>query len=367
MNSFSNKVINFAFRVQPLTEEERDYAISGYTLENSTDLKDTLKVKKVRPVVGKMMMGLGIDTDYWQEEYNHFKKRNELVIAEVDRIFDALHQNGIMHAFAYENFGALLSSETDTALYSSGDVDLFADVCMKPQITEVMSSLGYLPTRDIYDERNIMTEYLKEDGIIRINFDWIILRRMMFPIDVSLDGVINWNSLRTYRNTNIKLPSIEALLYLCLLRIAVHGFSRSPDARLYIDVQNAVCTNPNWDTVLNWAKRDGVLTKIVVVATIAHKLNGVSVPETILSMANENAYAQRIMKICYDDATRSLRYDPSGLELMKVEAASDDRSVVSQVMHLLFPSNKFLKMFYEKEGDPFLIKYINYYKHLIGK
>ena len=158
MNTYTNNIINYAFRVTPLTEEEKLYVINNYSLENAADLKETLKTKKVRPVVGKMMVGLGIDTEYWDKEYNFFLNRNKAVIEEIDHIFGELQKSGVTKIIAYENFGALLSSGTDTALYSSGDVDLFADVSQKDMIVQVMESLGYKPTIDFHHERNIMTE-----------------------------------------------------------------------------------------------------------------------------------------------------------------------------------------------------------------
>lgn len=367
MNDYTNKVINYAFRVTPLTEDEKSYVVDSYTSKNATDLKETLKKKKVRPVVGKMMVSLGVDEEYWKNEYDYFLNRNKAVISEIDRIFCELRKNGITRIIAYENFGALLSSGSDLALYSSGDVDLFAGVSYKDEITQIMQSLGYKPTLDFHDERKIMTEYLKEDGIIRVNIDWIILRRMMFPIKVSLDDVINWSQLRKYKTTNINLPSKEALLFLCLLRIAVHGFSRSPDVRLYIDIQNCVCVNPDWEKVIAWAKRDKVLTKVISVAYIAHYLNGVEVPEYVLELAENDKYAQQIISICYDTKNRTLKYDPAGMDLMRVEAASDNRSLTGELLAMFFPSKKWLKEFYEKDGDSYVRKYINYYKRLIGR
>ena len=367
MNTYTNNIINYAFRVTPLTEEEKLYVINNYSLENAANLKETLTTKKVRPVVGKMMLGLGVDVEYWEKEYNFFLNRNKAVIEEIDRVFGELQKNGVSKIFAYENFGALLSSGTDVALYTSGDVDLYADIDQKDKIVEIMGTLGYKPTQDIYHERNIMTEFLKEGGVIRVNVDWIIIRRMMFPINVSLDGVLDWNILRLYGDTNIQIPSKEALLYLCLLRIAVHGFSRSPDVRLYIDIQNCACVNPDWDQMIKWAKRDNMLTKVVAVAYIAHHLNGVTVPESVLRMAEEDRFAQIIIEKCYDSKNRTLRYDPAGMELFRVEAASDNRSLAGEIFAMLFPPKKWLEAFYQKDGDACYKKYVNYYKRMIGK
>lgn len=367
MNSYSNNVINLSFRVNGLTEEEKDYVVKNYTSENIIDLKETLNTKKVRPVVGKLMISLGVDVQYWQREYDFFHERNILVISEIETIFTVLQKQGIRKAFAYENFGALLLSGTDTTLYSSGDVDIFADVSQKEQIEYAMASLGYLPTRDVYDNRKIMTEFLKVNGIIRVNFDWIVLRRMFSPVDICIDSIIDWGNLKEYKNTHILLPSKEALLYLCLLRIAVHGFSRSPDVRLYIDVQNIACLNPDWHTVVSWAQNDGFVTKVVTVAYIAHHLNGVDIPDFVLNIAENDKDAMRIVNLCYDNENRTLKYDPSGMTLFKVESASDNRSLFGEVFKLLFPSRRFLKLFYEADSDNRFRKYINYYLHLIGK
>ena len=157
------------------------------------------------------------------------------------------------------------------------------------------------------------------------------------------------------------------MLYLCLLRIAVHGFSRSPDVRLYIDIQNCVCVNPDWGQVIKWAKRDKVLTKVVAVAYIAHHLNGVAVPDGVLKIAEEDKYAQLIIAKCYDSENRTLRYDPAGMELLRVEAASDNRSLVGEILVMFFPTKKWLAAFYQKDGDACYKKYVNYYKRMIGK
>ncbi len=112
MKSNTNKVINYAFRALPLPDDEKYWLLKNYS-NYSDDLKETLKTKKVRPVVGKMMLSLGVDTDYWAKEYNFFLNRNKTVIKEIDDVFKTLHEGGVARIFAYENFGALLSSGSD--------------------------------------------------------------------------------------------------------------------------------------------------------------------------------------------------------------------------------------------------------------
>lgn len=367
MNEYVNNVINLSFRVVPITESEIDYMKSGYTEENKKELLHIARKKKVLPVVGKFMCSQDVDKEEWDKHYQHFLNRNRQVIDQIDELFAHFKSKGITRIAAYENFGALLISDTDIALYSSGDVDLFADIAFKRQIIDAMVELGYLPTKDINHKRNLMTEFLKEGAVIRVNVDWKVLRRYSLPVEVDTEEVVKWDSLVLYKDTNIKLLSKEALLYLCFIRIAIHGYSRSPDVRLYIDTYNVVCAKPDWNIVLEWAKRDKVLTKFVTVAYIANRLNGVEIPESVLVLAEQDKYVQRIIDIAYDEGKRSLKYDPSGLELLKLEAASDRNIVAKELLLIAFPPREWLKKFYLAEGEKPTRMYLNYYKRFLRR
>ena len=365
MNEYVNKTINYAFCVNPLTEEAKQFIANGYTRENREELIRVATKKKVLPVVGKMMVGLETDLDFWEGHYRKFKDRNTCVTVLVADIFAAFQSNGITRICAFENYGAMLAAGTDIALYSSGDVDLYAEIDQKEAIIRVMDTFGYKPTMDDINKRNIMTEFLKDDGIIRINIAWKPLRRFSLPFKAQTAKYFQWNEMRYYQNTSIRVPSPETLLYLCFLRIAVHGYSRSPDIRLYIDTFNASYNQPNWNQVIEWAKSDGIYTKFATVATIAHDLIGLDIPESVLSFAQKDKYAQRILAITYDFKKHTLKYDPSGVNLLKVEAASDNRSVVGEIFSMLFPAKEWVKEYYQNENENTMTAFGRYYKRLL--
>ena len=367
MNSYVNDTINLAFSVRGVTVKEIEKTKKGYTPENRKLLIETAAKKKVLPVVGKLLCDIAVDTDTWLPHYERFQKRNLQVIAQVNEVFEYCHANGIHNIAIYENFGALLYSDTDIALYSSGDVDFYADVVEKQKIVQTMEALGYSVTDDKNHRRDLMTECLRDGAAVRINIGWKPLRRQSLPIGISTEKVIDWNKLVPYKNTSIRILDKNALLYLCLLRIAVHGYSRSPDVRLYIDIYNAVCTNPDWDTVIAWAKADKVLTKIVTVAYISNQLNGVHVPDKVIEMAKVDKYARKIIQIVYDEKNMTLKYDPSGLKLLKLEAASDNKSVVGELFIMAFPPVRWVKAFYAEANDSTAKAYLNYYKWFISK
>lgn len=365
MNEYVNKTINYAFCVTPLAEEAKQFIADGYTRENKEELIRVATKKKVLPVVGKMMMGLEIDLDFWEGHYRKFKDRNTCVTELVADVFATFQSNGITRICAFENYGAMLAAGTDIALYSSGDVDLYAEVDQKEAIVRIMDTFGYKPTMDDINKRNIMTEFLKDDGIIRINVAWKPLRRFSLPFKAQTAKYFQWNEMGYYQNTSIRVPSPETLLYLCFLRIAVHGYSRSPDIRLYIDTFNASYNQPNWNQVIEWAKSDGVYTKFATVAAIAHDLIGLDVLEPVLSFAQKDKYAQRILAITYDFKRHTLKYDPSGVNLLKVEAASDNKSVVGEIFSMLFPAKEWVKEYYQNENENTMTAYRRYYKRLL--
>lgn len=364
MNEYVNKTINYAFSVTPPTEETKQFIAAGYTRENREELIRITTKKKVLPVVGKMMMGLKIDSDFWEGHYRKFKDRNTRVTELITDIFAAFQSNGITRICAFENYGAMLAAGTDIALYSSGDVDLYAEIDQKEAIICVMDTFGYKPTMDDINKRNIMTEFLKDDGIIRVNVAWKPLRRFSLPFKAQTAKYFKWSEMGYYQNTSIRVPSPETLLYLCFLRIAVHGYSRSPDIRLYIDTFNASYNQPNWNQVLQWAKADGVYTKFATVAAVAHDLIGLDVPEQVLRFAQTDRYSQRILKITYDFENHTLKYDPSGLNLLKVEAASDNRSIVGEIFSMLFPTREWVKEYYQNKDENTIAAYKRYYQRL---
>ena len=365
MNRYVDETIKLAFSAKELTPEQISFVKAGYSEANAQQLLQVATKKKVLPVVGKLLSRIDVDAAVWEEQYLHFKNRNQQVTQLMAEVFQAFEQAGVKQICAFENYGAILAADTDIALYSSGDVDLFALPEQKAEIVQILDRFGYKPAGDASDLRCIMTEFIREGGLIRINVAWKPLRRLSMPIKADTAKRFDWTHMGFYRDTAIRVPSPETLLYLCFLRIAVHGYSRSPDIRLYIDTYNATYNQPDWETVMKWAEEDGVTTKFVTVAAIAHDLIGIDVPEFVLDYARKDPDSQKILGITYDFEYHTLRYDPSGMQLLKLEAASDNCSVLKLLLRMLFPPASWLKEYYQTPGEKGIKKYINYYKHLL--
>lgn len=365
MNEYVNKVINLAFCTVPLTEEDKAYIVCGYNDKNKQELVEVATKKKVLSVVGKMMISLQVDIDFWKDKYSFFKDRNIKIIELISEIFQKFAESGIDKICAFENFGAMLAAGTDIALYSSGDVDLYADVSFKQQIIDTLKRFDYYPANDDMDNMNIMTEFIKDNGIIRINVAWKPLRRFALPFKTDFAEHFDWDKTFFYKDTYIRLPEKNYLMYLCFLRIAVHGYSRSPDIRLYIDAYNSTYNDVDWNLVEAWAIRDKVETKFYTPAVIANDLIRLNVPLKIIENAKKNKYVLKILKICYDFENHTLKYDPSGMKLLKMEAASDNKSLVGELFSMLFPPIKWVKDFYCFPNENVAKGLIRYYKHFM--
>lgn len=66
-----------------------------------------------------------------EEKYDLFKERNIKVTNLIAKVFHSFNEENINNICAFENYGAMLAAGTDIALYSSDDVDLYADVSLK--------------------------------------------------------------------------------------------------------------------------------------------------------------------------------------------------------------------------------------------
>ena len=245
MNRYVDETIKLAFSAKTLTAEQIRFIKEGYSAENAKELLRVATKKKVLPVVGKLLGGIDVDAIVWEEKYQQFKLRNQQITRLMAEIFQAFEQAGVQRICVFENYGAMLAAGTDIGLYASGDVDLYALPEQKDDIIRVLAGFGYMPAGDELDRRCIMTEFIRQDGIIRINVAWKPLRRFSLPVRVNTAKYFDWERMGYYQDTAIRVPGPETLLYLCFLRIAVHGYSRSPDIRLYIDTYNATYNQPD--------------------------------------------------------------------------------------------------------------------------
>ena len=362
-------VIRNSFSMEICDEQLKEETESCYSEQVKEEVLELSKQKKYIPFVARHLMQLGIDRDFWAQQYHFYLKRNKVILAFIAEIFEEFFQQSIKTVFVYENFGGLLSSGSDLALYSSGDVDLCADRSEFDKINAIMLKRGFRLKKEKDSLHSIFRVGYKGkigDMDYRINLMFKPLVRYRMPVHVN-DEIISAKFMRYYQDTRIRIPTQEVLLYLNMMRISVHGYVRSPDIRLYIDIYNCSRGQTDWEQVVAWAKRDGNMTRIVVVAYLANCLFGTLVPQWLLDMKDDKALkAGALISIICDTENKRLKCTPSRKERRLIEFYSDNNSFVQGALQVLFPNKEWLMTFYGKEGKGLLYGYARYLRFIAG-
>lgn len=348
MESYSDRIIKYAYTFDDLSIADKKYVIQNYNENNKNELCNRCKKKKYTPVLANFFCKMQIDYDFWEEKYLYYMSRNRSLIFFIDKIFNEFHSIGANKILLYENFGALLASGTDVALYASGDVDLYADISERTKIDKVLHGNGYSKINENSFNANFRVGYAGKlgDELFRINIMFIPIYRKKMPLLLNLENLIDWNNLRSYKDTNIKLPSKEALLYLSLLRISAHGYVKSPDTRLYIDIYNCSVENPDWKEIIKYAENDNTIVRIAAAAIIANSVFKIKIPKQITDLEKYNYKIKRIVDIVVDKKYYTLNLKPNYIERIILEIYSNNDSILKGLYKFALPNSDWLKKNY---------------------
>ena len=368
MTNSYNILTNAAFKDCEVSLEEKDTIINLYKTDGQKTIYEFAKKKKIIPFVAVCLARLGIDKTFWDEIAAEYCKRNETIIECLDTIFNKFSENGVKKIFVTENFGAHLASDADKALFASGDVDMYADIAQKEEIYKSFEQLGYkLKERYSYKEL-ISTSFYNDDilsGGFHFEMEWNPLSRMKLPCFVDADDFVEWDKLWKYKKTDIILPDIDALMYICLLHISLHSFSRAPDIRLYVDINNVSRLLVDWEKIIDFAKRDNTMVRLLTVCILAKKLLSVDVPEFVLNYSTkyERSISQ-LLKLVYDRKYNCLLYEPGRIKVLKIEAWANDRSFILGITKIFFPNKKWVRAFYVGEKGNLIDGYLKHIRNL---
>lgn len=335
---------------ETLLEEEIEKNVRPlYITEGFKRIYQASYEKKMLPFVASMMIRVRMDTDQWQPIYDMYRKRNTLVKSQLNVVYEAMSKAGVKRIFVSENYGALLASGRDLGLFASGDLDSCADLLEKQKIDEVFEKLGY-KKRDRYSGYSICTTSYHNDDVLPDGFyfgvSWEPLSRVKLPCFIDTNDFVDWDNLQNVEGTQIKLPSIEALLYICLMHITLHSFHRAPAIRLYADILNTcLCQNVNWERVFEWALRDKTVIRMMTSAILAHKLADVEIPDFVKAYEN-NRRVKRLLSLVYDSKNNCLKPEPGKLSVYAIEIACNDRNDLQGFLSILYPGAYWLKNHY---------------------
>lgn len=333
-----------------LTDEQvKAYVKLLYEEEGFQKVYTATKKKKMLPFVASMMIQTDIDKDNWEPIMENYKTRNAIVCQQLNEVYAAMEQSGVNKIFISENYGALLNSGRDIGLFASGDCDSCADISEKQKIDAVFKNMGYT-IKDRYSGKILCTSSYHNSNLLPGDFYfgvcWEPLSRLKLPCFINMDDFVDWGNLRRLEGAYIKLPSVEALLYICLMHITLHSFSRAPAIRLYADILNSChCHNVKWEQVFEWARRDKTIVRMVTSAILANKLVNVEIPEFVKAY-EDSRKVRRLLRMVYDFENECLKPEPGKLAVYAIEIACNDGNFLDGLSSIIYPGTSWLKNHY---------------------
>ncbi|MBQ3133428.1 MAG: hypothetical protein IJC17_04030 [Clostridia bacterium] len=347
------------FIKENITADEGDRIEKAYQKTGKDALLKEATARKVIPFVARTCVALDLDADFWSERLEDYRERNRKILAMLDRVYQTLEKHGVRKMFVTENVGALLSANGDIGLFASGDVDNCADVSERDKIYSAFEELGFERKERFALRNQISCSFHPHDAEIGdafyINVDFHPLARLKLPCFVDADDFVDWDALYTYGDTAIKLPPPDALMYICLLHISLHSFSRAPDARLYLDIIHMAKCPIHYESLGEWAARDHTQTRLATAGMIAKTLFDVDIPGWLLKRQGANA----VLKQVYDMTGNDLIYEPHGLKVLWIELLCDDIGWWHGLKEMAFPNKEWVAATYGGAGV------LAYLKHML--
>ncbi len=337
-----------AFKVSEPDKQEVAIIKKLYEAEGKDKIYASIKKKKIVPAVSALFKKLNIDVSFWGPISDSYCERNLKVIEQLDLIYRALEDAGVKKVAVVENFGALLHGETDLCMFGSGDADNYADISEKELIYDVFGKLGFTISEEYAGDILISSAFKKGPNMpdnFYFGINWDMTNRVNLPCLTAKASFVDWDSVTYYKNTRIRLLKAEELMYICLMHIAVHGFCKSPDIRLFFDVVNAAKKGINWEEIIQWAKRDENEVRIVTGLILSKRLLGVDIPNNILSLAKKKKVA-RLLKLVSDENNNTLKDFPGRIRRLMIDIYSCDKGIFDGVRYVFFPDKQWIKSKY---------------------
>ena len=343
-----------------LSVEEIEHIRSIYDKYGQEEIYEYLKSKKILPFAARTLCNYDIEVVFWTEILESFRIRNQKILNYLDRVYSLINSYGIRKMFVSENFGALLSANEDISLFASGDIDNYADVSEKEKLYQVFEELGCRRKERYAGRHQIAVEFfppkncdLPDDFYISVDF--YPLARLKLPCFVQTDQFVKWDKVWNYKDTNIILPPPDALMYICMLHVSLHSFSRAPGIRLYIDLLNLSKVDIDYEELAKWCLRDGTCTRVAVSAKLSNDLMKTEIPEHIITLS---ARKDKVLRLVYDSRKMELCHEPTSFAVLIIEVLCDDKSVIHGITNIVRPEKEWMIKTYGSCGLKAQFKHI---------
>jgi hypothetical protein len=326
---------------ETLSDEERIFLVECYTHYGRDFFEKNTSDNKIIPFAAHVLIDLECDVDFWREKHNFYVKRNQAIKDLLESIFATMSDFQCESVTLTENFAVLLATNTCIGCFSSGDVDLSADISERGKIVDWFRSFNFLsndPPQSIREYSGQSMQFFNPDSIdggFWINVIWKPVTRA-FLVQDKYDVRLSKDRLlaRTLGKSSIRILDDTSLLYFCALHISAgHYFTLTPGLRLFVDIDRlARSPRIDWDNIVKWELEDNAGIRISMMMYLVAKVFNTPIPEKVYSKALQSRRNRRFARYLLNRNTNEVQSNSSRLRRLYVELASDDKNLVTNFL-----------------------------------
>ena len=331
---------------ESLNNDDINFIKQFYNDHSISFIKKLVLKENIIPFASHIFIFLKCDESYWKKEHDLFLKRNKKIKLTLDSIFNTSNTAGIKSLTLTENFASLLLSKSCLGCFSSGDIDLSADISEKNKIISCMKSIGFFVDKrkkssSIAEKQCTMfyNDSIIDSGLW-INVVWVLVTRF-FLDQKKFNARLYYSRLNPtiIDNTYIRVLPPTSLLYFCALHIAAgHYYTLSPGIRLYVDIDRLVSNfKINWDDIIKWEKEDNSEIRISMVLCLCKNLLKTKIPNRVFKKISDDS--AELKTYLYNPKSMTIQKNGNKINRLYVELASKRTNL------LLFLIGRFVKNF----------------------
>ena len=326
---------------ETLSEEERIFLVECYTHYGRDFFEKNTCDNKIIPFAAHVLIDLECDVDFWRKKHNFYVKRNQAIKDLLESIFATMSDFQCESVTLTENFAVLLATNACIGCFSSGDVDLSADISERGKIIDWFKSFNFLsndPPQSIGEYSGQSMQFFNPDSIdggFWINVIWKPVTRA-FLVQDKYDVRLSKDRLlaRTLGKSSIRILDDTSLLYFCALHISAgHYFTLTPGLRLFVDIDRlARSPKIDWDNIVKWELEDNAGIRISMMMYLVAEVFDTPIPEKVYSKALQSRRNRRFARYLLNRNTNEVQSNSSRLRRLYIELASDDKNLVTNFL-----------------------------------
>lgn len=344
---FNGKDIQYLFikEFNCLSDEEIVIIKKFYYSKSKSEFYELLEYNKIIPFGAKILIELDCDKSFWEPKFQYFHERNNKIKELLNFIFQKLDSVNCKSIALTENFAVLLTTKSNIACFSSGDIDMSANINEKDKIISCLNDFDFYSN----DKSNKIGEYSGQsmqffnkkflDSGFWINIIWKPVTRAFLiqnRYEKRLEKArINYKLIE---NTSIRVLRDTELMYFCCLHISAgHYFTLSPGLRLYYDIDRlASYGNIDWNNLKLWEMEDKAGLRISFMLILSKKILNSKIPTNIFNTPLAKFRNKLFLNYLFDSSKNKIQSNSSFFRRLIIELLSDNKNIIFSFFYRLF-------------------------------